>query len=329
MKRASVREKQRKQPLLYLFALCYQVPVDSSGSGGEHIQREESYAYYGMRPLDQERWAERVLHLSERFLYTREPLSWQELEAARLVPANRRTRLQLALAYDQHTCQEIPMVWATPHGRIEDGGELLAWYELADLWGSTSFGGREGRMGTIFAKTLEPLVEGALYQGYTPHPTLLDRVRELPGMGTGAIQPVLLSQGYTKDEQVPLLAYILAHGIQGATNSDPWLVSPGLPPEWVVSLFCEERHMALSYASAMQPTVERVLRQVLSLASSLEHYPGREEWAQASGIDAEATPYEVCLRQAEQVKELLGPTYQAFMGAFRQVEQEATSGAKG
>jgi hypothetical protein len=333
MKRNSIRDKQRKQPLLYLYALSYQSPVDDSGSGGERIQREESdgYAYYWpLRSLEQERWAERALCVSERFLYTREPLSWQELEAARLVPANRRTRLQLALAYDQQTCQEIPMAWATPHGRVEDGGELLAWYELADLWGATSFGSREGRMGTIFAKTREPLVEAALRQGYTPHPTLLDRVRELPGMGTGAIRPVFLSQGYTQDEQAPLLAYILANGVQGATNRDPWLVAPAWPPEWVVSLFCEDRHMALSYASATLPTVEQVLRQVLSLASSLESYPNREEWMRASEIDAEAMPYEVCLMQTGQVKELLGPAYGAFMGAFHQAEQvqEASFGAR-
>ena len=88
--------------------------------------------------------------------------------------------------------------------------------------------------------------------------------------------------------------------------------------------------MALSYASATLPTVEQVLRQVLSLASSLESYPNREEWMRAREIDAEAMPYEVCLVQTGQVKELLGPAYGAFMGAFHQSRQvqEASFGAR-
>lgn len=307
----------QKQPLLYVYALTYQAPEDSSDNGDNHIRSGE-YAYYSPRgSIDHERWAERALCVRERFLYTRVPLSWQELEAAKLVPANSRTRLQLALAYDQQTCWETPMVWTTRRGFGEDGGKLLAWYAEASLWGATSFSAREGRMGTIFARQRESLVEAALCQGYIPQALLLDRVRGLPGMHAGAIHPVFLN---VESEQSLLQTYIQACDVLGVTNRDPWLVADGWLPEWIVSLLCQERHMAFAYASSTLPTVEQVLGQVLSVASSLEWHPGREEWMRAKENDAEAIPYEVCLRQAQEVKELLGIAYREFMDAFHQSE---------
>ncbi len=224
-----------KQPLLYLWALGYKTPADNASGGDEQVREgEEEYAYYApIRSLEGislelQRWTDAQCRVNGRFLYMREPLSWQVLEAARLVPANLRTRLYLALAYDFYTCREVPMTWLKPpNNRLDEGGVMIAWYGDMKLWGARFFCAPTGRMGTTFAKTREPLAEASLRRGYIPSPTMLDRVLALPGMD--AIRPVFIAQGNTAAEQTPLLTAILAHKVQGAIwrwlLRSLWLVS--------------------------------------------------------------------------------------------------------
>ncbi|MBA2681131.1 MAG: hypothetical protein H0U76_22375 [Ktedonobacteraceae bacterium] len=286
--------KQTMQEYVY-WALNY--PVLQPEQPGE-------YAYYN--PFSHDR-----MRMLQGFQYSSSPFSIDHLQASRLIPVTMRARVQLALDYHQVTDGGKAIIWNRP----DETGELIAWYENIGLWGATTFTTREGKMGTILARTREPLVERALRQGGMPRPNVLERVRQLPGMD--AITPVLLPPMQGQD---PALASLHHYAIQIASDREPNLVSPYFPPEWLVTLLYEDRSMVTYHTSPTLPTVTQVLKTLLSRMRSFEECSGPNEWMQVR--EAEDMPYSVCASQMRDLKALLRMAYPDFQRALRDTRED-------
>lgn len=225
-----------------------------------------------------------------------EALSIDHSLASGLVPATSAARVQLALSYHQASDGGKAQVWS--HGET---GELIDWYESIGLWGTTAFNKR-GKMGTIFARTREPLIERALRDPVIALPNALKHVRRLPGMEE--ISPVLLPH---QQDQAEIK---WQHSeIQIASDREP-LYPPAL---WLVTLLYEDRHMITEHTSSTLPSVEEVLG---SLYSRLRLF---EQCADATSWSNEDMPYVVCEREAQHLKALLGTVYPDFLHAFGNV----------
>lgn len=245
------------------------------------------------------------------FLLTQTPLALDRLRSSRLVPATIQARVQLALEYHQHADGGVSMVWSAYGVTNADTGELITWYEEVALWGATSFHAREGKWGTVLARTREPLIAAALRHGYVPRVKSFAHVQQLPGMDN--IHPVWLEQGDQRYDH--LLACLQKHPVEAASDHQPFIALDHLPAEWLVTLLYRDHHLPLTYASPTLPTVAQVLWKLLSDANILERCRNEAEWTHMR--EDEGDLYELCVKQTQELKEMLGSAYADFQQAFQ------------
>jgi len=314
------RSTARRKGLLYAaWALAYQMlALDLQEQLAQ--MSDDGFVYYApTRSLVAENWADRpATIIAGQFLFTASPLAFREAEAGRLVPATMRTRLQLALAYDQESCLETPMVWCPDRFGGQNEGTLVAWYAEAGLWGATHFAEHSGRQGTALALTRAPLVEELLRHHLIPCPDLRERVQSLPGMES--IAPLFLAQEEECEPLTPFLRYLRSHPVQAASNQEPWYVLAGRSPEWLITLLHAGRRADFQYASPSLPAVTSLLWHLCAEARALEASADQASWIQAH--ESDDGEYEAQVRQAQVLKDLFADAYPALLEVFGQTTIE-------
>lgn len=309
------RSTASRQGLLYIaWALAYQMPALDLQEQFAQMPHDGFVYYAPTRPLVAENWADCLVTIAGQFLFTASPLTLREAEAGHLVPATMRTRLHLALGYDEDVCVETPMVWCPDRFGGQNEGTLLAWYEDAGLWGATHFASPAGKQGTALAQTRAPLVEDLLRHHLIPCPHLRERVQSLPGMES--IAPLFLAQEEACEPLTPFLHYLRSHPVQAASNREPWYVLAGRSPEWLITLLHADRRADFQYASSFLPAVTRLLWSLCDDARDLEASADQAAWIQAH--ESDDGEYEAQVRQAQALKALFADTYPALLEAFEQ-----------
>lgn len=305
----------RRQGMLYMaWALAYQMPDLDLQEQFAQLSPDGFVYYAPTQPLIAENWADRPVTIAGQFLFTASPLGIREAEAGHLAPATMHTRLQLALAYDQENCLDMPMVWCPDRFGGQNEGTLLTWYAEVGLWGATHFASRTGRQGTAFALTRAPLVEELLRSHLIPCPHLRERVQSLPGMKD--IVPLFLEQEEECEPLTPFLYHLRSHPLQAASNWEPWSVLDGRSPEWLITLLYAGRSADFQYASPSLPAVTRLLWHLFADAHALDAFADQESWIQAH--ESDDGEYEAQVRQAQVLKDLLADAYPVLLKVFEQ-----------
>ncbi len=238
-----------------------------------------------------------------RFIESEEPLPLEDILKQPLIPETLAARVKAALAAfaPQETGVPSPMIWTTPpegSRREGDRGELIVWYASVGLWGSTAYHLREGKGGTIFARTPEPLIALALAQQLLPRPDLASPTL-MARLGMQEIVPLLLDD----TALTPLADCICQLGMQAASESSPCWKHPS--QEWLVSLLYKDRNFAGLHQSKNLPTIDAVIWRLLVLRRMLACCSGEKEWEQLYAQTRD--PYDVCQRRIQEFEEFCDP----------------------